>query len=66
MEEQGVVLLHDTMPEEKWEAAPGFAGDSWRFAIELHEKGYDTCTLPVFPGLTIVRKREKGHLTWNS
>lgn len=64
VEEQGIVLLHDTFPEAEWEEKPGYAGDSWRFAVELRERGYDTATVPIPPGLTIVRKRERGHLAW--
>lgn len=64
VEEQGLVLLHDTFPEGKWEEAPGYSGDSWRFAVELRERGFECVTLPIPPGLTIVRKRDKGHLAW--
>lgn len=64
VEEQGVVLLHDTLPEDRWETAVGFAGDAWRFAAELRERNFDSVTLPVVPGLTVVRKRERGHLAW--
>lgn len=53
----GIVLLHDTNPENEADTASGLCGDSWRFAENLHLRGYEAVTLPYHPGLTIIRKR---------
>jgi predicted O-methyltransferase YrrM len=55
---EGIICLHDTNPETVADTAPGFCGDSWRFAEILHNDGYEAVTLPYHPGLTIVRNRK--------
>lgn len=60
--ENGLIFLHDTFPcEEKW-ADPIFSGDSWKVPYMIKEKYSQECdvlTIPVQPGLTIVRKYTK-------
>lgn len=57
--ENGIVFFHDTFPcEEKW-ADPIFSGDSWRVPYMIKEKYGAVCdvfTIPIQPGLTMVRK----------
>jgi predicted O-methyltransferase YrrM len=58
--EDGLVCFHDSNPELESDTAPGFCGDSWKFAKELtRDKRYECVTLPYHPGLTIVRKRSQ-------
>jgi hypothetical protein len=55
-----LVCFHDSNPELESDTAPGFCGDSWKFAKELtRDKRYECVTLPYHPGLTIVRKRSQ-------
>ena len=54
---EGLVILHDTNPHTVGETAPGYSGDCWKFAQELHARGFEAVTLPFNPGLTIVRNR---------
>lgn len=67
MAEDGVIVLHDTYPESERYLGSQLCGDGWRTADSLRgravELGIEVATLPVPPGLTIVRKRGK-HLRW--
>lgn len=53
----GLIVLHDTNPETIADTAPGLCADSWKFAYGLWLSGIEGVTLPVHPGITIVRKR---------
>jgi predicted O-methyltransferase YrrM len=57
--ENGLIFLHDTFPcEEKW-TANHFCSDSWRVPDMIREKYKTQCevlTIPIQPGLTIVKK----------
>lgn len=58
----GLIFLHDTYPLDESMASPGYCGDSWRTAVWLRECVFAFCevlTLPIPPGLTIVRKHPK-------
>lgn len=55
---EGLVCLHDTNPETEADTAPGYCGDSWRFANMLWGDGCEAVTLPYHPGITIVRNRK--------
>jgi len=57
--QDGMVILHDTNPENLPDAQPGFCGDAWKFVPYLIGAGYEACTIPFHPGITIVRKRSK-------
>jgi len=55
--EDGLVALHDTNPEHVSDAQPGFCDDAWKFVVYLNGGGFEACTLPYHPGITLVRKR---------
>jgi len=61
VEDEGLVVLHDTNPETESDTDPGLCGDAWKFAHDLwlrqHHDCYESLTLPYHPGLTLVRKR---------
>ena len=58
--ENGLVLLHDTLPMDEDGTRPDRSGTAYRFAERLRSNDeYEVCTLPFSPGLTIVRKRSK-------
>lgn len=69
IKQDGIVLLHDTYPENEAMTAPGYSGDCFLTAAMLPvgagHYGYEIVTLPVPPGLTIIRKRKK-HLLWSN
>jgi predicted O-methyltransferase YrrM len=55
----GLILLHDTHPENEYFKAKGYCGDGFK-AIECLSNSttdYEMVTIPVHPGLTICRKR---------
>lgn len=59
MIENGLLFLHDTFPCNKEFTHPNFCNDSWRVPDMIKKKYGDQCevlTIPVQPGLTIVRK----------
>lgn len=64
----GVVVLHDTYPENEHFVEPQRCGDCWTFAMSLRHRavslGIEVMTLPCPPGLTLVRRRAR-HLLWN-
>jgi len=57
--ENGIIFLHDTFPcEEKW-TDEIFSGDSWVVPYKIKEKYGKACevlTVPIQPGLTMVKK----------
>ena len=55
---EGLVLLHDTNPETVVDTHSGLCGDAWKFAEELKREQYEAVTLPLHPGLTIIRNRQ--------
>lgn len=63
----GLIVLHDTYPENKQWLAVDHCADSYRTADELytrcHQLGVEVVTLPFPPGITIVRKRSS-QLAW--
>lgn len=69
IKQDGIVLLHDTYPENEAMTAPGYSGDCFLTAAMLPvgagHYGYEIVTLPFPPGLTIIRKRKK-HLLWSN
>lgn len=61
----GLILLHDTHPENEAMMQPGLSGTACQ-AVEILSKdtgGYELMTIPVTPGLTICRKRQ-AQLSW--
>lgn len=66
--DQGIILLHDTYPQSEAFIQPGYCGDVYKTAEWIHSIQPYNCevvTLPVAPGLSIVRKRAH-HLGWES
>lgn len=61
--EHGVIALHDTYPENADATSPNLCGTAWEQAMRLHLQRYEAFTLPVPPGITLVRKAKK-HLPW--
>lgn len=59
MSENGIIFLHDTFPCEAKYMSPEYSGDSWKVP-DLIKKKYgkicDVFTIPIQPGLTMVRK----------
>jgi hypothetical protein len=60
--ENGIIFLHDTFPcDETW-FATHFCADSWKVPNMIKEKYGSVCevlTIPVQPGLTVVKKYTK-------
>ena len=56
---EGIICLHDTNPETQSDTRMDLCGDSWKFAMELHDRGYESVTLNYHPGLTIARNRKR-------
>lgn len=69
MADSGIIILHDTFPEEEWRTGFHESGDCWRTAsyIREHASEYniEIVTLPVPPGLSIIRCRG-GKYPWMS
>lgn len=64
----GILVLHDTYPEnEKWCDAKfcddAYEAATWRYYSSLDD-GIELATLPCPPGLTIIRKRPPHGLAW--
>ncbi len=70
LSENGIIFIHDTYPcSETW-TAPHFCNDSWIVPNKIKEKYGKECdvfTIPVQPGLTMVRKhpRELSHMCYS-
>ena len=64
--EDGLIFIHDTYPASvKW-TNPGFCGDSYKTAEFIRKNYYDKCeilTLPLHPGISIIRKCTK-QMSW--
>jgi len=59
MNEDGFLFLHNTYPADEYWVSPLLCGDSWKTAKHIREKYNKKCeilTLPLNPGLSIVRK----------
>lgn len=65
LKDDGIILLHDGYPKDLAHTDSGFCGDGYRAIDELtkNQVGFEMMTIPMHPGLTIVRKR-KSHLPW--
>jgi len=61
----GIILIHDTHPKNIESMASGFCNDSFKVVDKLARdiNNLEFVTIPVHPGLTIVRKR-KIQLSW--
>lgn len=65
LSDQGIMCLHDSYPKNKLFTEPGYCGDGYKAIFELSKntEDYEMVTIPIHPGLTIVRKREK-QINW--
>lgn len=61
-----VIALHDTYPADAAQLAPGFCGDSWKVPKKIRDEypALEVWTLPVPPGLTLVRNAPAGWVRW--
>lgn len=61
----GLILLHDTHPQDQAATDPRRCGDGYRAVEALSREAarYEMMTLPVHPGLTLCRKRA-AQLAW--
>lgn len=61
----GMILLHDTHPEDEEAMDPKFSNDAYKVIDELTKASdrLELMTLPLSPGLTLCRKR-KTQLSW--
>jgi len=74
VEEHGIICLHDTFPIREEDTRPGYSGDAWMVAQDLWlrrlptgirpDENYEVLTLPVGPGLTLIRKRGEKQVVW--
>ncbi|WP_343031339.1 class I SAM-dependent methyltransferase [Metabacillus lacus] len=62
----GLILFHDSHPENEWMIQPALCGTAYQAIDELSKERdlFEMVTLPVSPGLTICRKRQK-QLSWH-
>lgn len=63
--DNGLILMHDGFPKNKRYTQQKYCGDGYR-AIDMltrEAKGYEIMTIPIHPGLTLVRKR-KTQVPW--
>ena len=61
----GLIILHDTHPKNMEYTQPGYCSDAYKAVEELskHKDKFEMMTIPVFPGLTLYRKRTT-QLAW--
>jgi FkbM family methyltransferase len=67
VKEQGLILLHDTYPKNSQYTDKGYCGNAYLVIDELknHFDEFEFVTIPIHPGLTIIRKR-KTQLAWEN
>lgn len=65
--DHGLILLHDTHPKNYQYTDKGYCGDAYLVIEELknHSDEFEMMTIPIHPGLTLIRKR-KIQLSWES
>ena len=65
--EDGLIFLHDTYPMSREYTSPDYCNDCWRVPNALKNKyqgRIEILTLPVQPGLTMVKKLRQTPLEW--
>ncbi|MBI1938134.1 MAG: FkbM family methyltransferase [Ignavibacteriales bacterium] len=67
VKDHGLILLHDTHPKNLQYTDKGYCGDAYLVIEELkkHNDEFEMMTIPIHPGLTLIRKR-KTQLSWES
>ena len=65
VKDNGIILLHDSYPKDINYADAGYCGDGYKAIAEISKNqiDFEMMTIPLHPGLTVVRKR-KSHLPW--
>lgn len=61
VENHGIILLHDTHPKNLQYTDKGYCGNAYLAIDELknHQDEFELMTIPIHPGLTLIRKRNK-------
>lgn len=61
----GIIMLHDTHPENIDMTQPSICNDAWKAVEELSKQTdeFELMTIPMHPGLTLCRKRT-AQLSW--
>ena len=55
----GLIILHDTDPEDKKYYDQGFCGDAYRVVNDLEKMGLDSVTIPSgHEGLTLIKRKK--------
>ncbi len=67
LQENGVIILHDTWPANEVQSTPEFCHNAWEAVGELREKykSFSFVTLPIHPGLTFIQRNSSKPL-WTS
>lgn len=62
----GLVVLHDTYPDNEDQLSQSLCGDSWKTAVTIRRfPSLEVVTLPIYYGLTICRSiPNNGHIHW--
>jgi predicted O-methyltransferase YrrM len=65
--DQGLILMHDTYPRNEEDTQTKYCADAYRAADELclNQKGFEIMTIPLYPGLTICRKKN-AQIPWRN
>jgi hypothetical protein len=65
MNDHGIIAIHDTHPKNEKYTTSGYCGDGYKFIEEIggNTSEFEIMTIPVHPGITLVRKRS-GQLKW--
>lgn len=65
--DHGIILLHDTYPKNLQYTDKGYCGDAYLAIEELKSLSdeFEMMTIPIHPGLTLIRKR-KTQLSWEN
>lgn len=57
VEENGLIFMHDTFPRTKEHTNLGVCGEVYKTATKIRQDPtYEIITVPVFPGMSIVKK----------
>jgi len=61
LSDHGIMCLHDSYPKNEKYTEPGYCGDGYKAIFELSKNTdeYEMVTIPIHPGLTVVRKRSE-------
>lgn len=66
--ENGLIMMHDTFPIDERQIIKGRCSDSWKVAVHIRKnfsKDFEIITIPIHPGISIIRKSNK-QLIWRA